>query len=155
MVYINNSKTLAFGHISKNIDTILKKRKRKDFHEITKFYKGDVIFIINHDGNNISYDINLWHEAESVFKLARKKNLGWSWQYFTDGKILLIEGECMWCLLPPLNDGFHFKQEEEKFNERILNGLDFFKIKITNQLDWSVINSNEFEDLCYDLLRKM
>ena len=60
----------------------------------------------------------------------------------------------MWCLLPPLNDNFNFELEEEKFNEKILKGLDFLKIRITDQLDWVIIDPDEFENLCIDLLKK-
>ncbi len=157
-VYYNKSKTVAFGYIFdkrfENLKNISKKIKKDDFVEVSNYYKGDIILLIKLNNKLISYDIEYITFAENIFKLARKKNLGYSWWFYSDGNLLLIESQNMWCLIAPYIN-LELGEEEKRFNERIIKGVEFFDIKVTDKLGWSVIKDDEFEDLCFDLLTNM
>lgn len=154
LVYINKFKTLAVGYYEKDLNNINPqiKVKRKDFILSEIYYDGDEFFLIKHKNKTMSYSKKLLNEAEAFLEKAREFNLGNDWEYKTNGTLLLLDGDFIWCVIAPLVGDDSITTEEINFNNRYQKGLNFFKIRVVNNLDWTLINDKQFEDLCCDLL---
>lgn len=157
LLFMNKFKSLAIGYYEKDLNNITPKIKarRKDFVLPEIYYPGDEFFLIKYKGKIVSYEKDLLNKAESFLEKAHELNLGYNWEYKTNGKLLLLEGEYIWCVIPPLKGKESITNEEINFNDRYQKGLEFFNIRIVNKLNWSLIDDKQFEDLCCDLLESL
>ena len=155
-VYIDGAHTMMISHSTHKVEDVLGKPKHDDFDYPDATYKGKEFFLIKKGEKIRLFSINLVNRMERIFSILEDEHLIENWTYYTNGELLMLGGRTFWGIIAPNIGEENFYREEEKFNEReIYSGLKFFKLRAVNRLDWSLLNDEEFEKLCCDLLSSL
>lgn len=129
-----------------------------------KIFEGKDAVIVEINGERLCFSKDVIEEIYKIFEaLGCEKD-----RFFVteEKKFLVVNGICMWGLVPPFIDNeVPYKTERARFIHMLLDGHEFFKLSKEDGIivvdfkkidfDWNKLSNQQFEELCYDIFRSM